>query len=231
MVDLRLAGRTDVQAELARLRETRVNFELEAPPTSEAGWNLDEYTLRLPPEAPGDPEPGGAYEVARRLVRDYEFADPVIIKAVWLPDSPLESRDMLLEGRFLMLRFLLGVRVSEVVDEVIEEDGHSLQVWGWCYRTLSGHLEAGEMCYRVVKVLDTGEVQFRVCRYVRAEQIPNHLVRLGWVSFGRLMQVLFVKRSLARMRRLVDAELIVGHRGGGVPLVADRVRVHPTEDT
>lgn len=231
MVDLRLSGRTDVQAELARLREARVNFELEAPPTSEAGWNFDEYTLRLPPEAPGDPEPGGAYEVARRLVRDYEFADPAIIKAVWLPDSPLESRDMLLEGRFLMLRFLLGVRVSEVVDEVVEEDGHSLQVWGWCYRTLSGHLEAGEMCYRVVKILDTGEVQFRVCRYVRAEQIPNLLVRFGWMSFGRLMQVLFVKRSLARMRRLVDAELIVGHCGTDVPRVADRVRVHPAEDT
>lgn len=230
MVDLRLAGRTDVKAELARLREAHVNFELQAPPTSSGGWSFDEYTLRLPSEAPGDPEPDGPFQVARRLVRDYEFADPSIIKAVWLPDSPLESRDMLLEGRFLMLRFLLGVRVSAVVDEVVEEDGHQLQVWGWCYRTLSGHLEAGEMCYRVVKVRDTGEVQFRVCRYVRSEQIPNPFVRLGWASFGRLMQILFVKRSLARMRRLVDAELITGRHGAGVPLMADRLAVRPEED-
>ncbi len=230
MVDLRLGGRIDVQAELARLREASVNYELEAPPSSSTGWNVDEYTLRLPPEAPGDPEKNGSFEVARRLIRDYEFADPSIIRAVWLTDRPLESRNMLLEGRFLMLRFLLGVRVSAVIDEVVEEDGHQLQVWGWCYRTLSGHLEAGEMCYRVVKHRDTGEVQFRVCRYMRSEQISNPLVRLGWASFGRLMQVLFVRRSLARMKRLVDAELIAGRRTAGLPLMEDRVAVRPADE-
>lgn len=231
MVDVRLTGRTDVKAELARLRETPVNYELEAPPSAKDGWDFDEYCLKLPTEAPGDPEPDGPYEVACRLVRDYEFADPAIIKAVWLPDAELESRNMLLEGRFLLLRFLLGVRISSVVDETVQEDGHTLKVWGWCYRTLSGHLEAGEMCYRVVKVLDTGEVQFRVCRYVRSEQIPNVVVRLGWQTFGRLMQVLFVRRSLRRMKRLVDAELIVGRHAAGLPLVADRVRVEPPEQT
>ena len=227
MVDVRFFGRTDVSAELDRLRETPVNYELEAPPTAQDGWDFDEYCLRLPREQPGDPEPDGPFEVARRLVADYEFADPAIIKGVWLPDTPLESRDMLLEGRFLLLRFLLGVRVSAVIDEVVHEDGHDLKVWGWCYRTLSGHLEAGEMCYRVVKELDTGEVQFRVCRYVRSEQIRNPVVRLGWKTFGRLMQVLFVRRSLKRMQRLVDAELLVGRHAAGVPLMRDRVTVHP----
>lgn len=229
MVDVRLFGRTDVRAELARLHETPVNYELEAPPTAKDGWDFDEYSLQLPSEAPGEPEPGGPYEVACRLVRDYEFADPAIIKAVWLPDAELQSRNMLLEGRFLVLRFLLGVRISAVVDETVAEDGRTLRVWGWCYRTLSGHLEAGEMCYRVVKVLETGEVQFRVCRYVRSEQIPNVVVRLGWRTFGRLMQVLFVRRSLRRMKRLVDAELLLGRRSAGLPLLADRVRVEPPE--
>ncbi len=229
MVDVRLIGKTDVPAELARLRASRVNFELDAPPSAKDGWDFDEYCLRLPHEAPGDPEPDGPYEVACRLVRDYEFADPAIIHAVWLPDSELQARDMLLEGRFLFLRFLLGVRVSAVIDETVEEDGHTLKVWGWCYRTLSGHLEAGEMCYRVVKVLDTGEVQFRVCRYVRSEQIPNLVVRLGWKTFGRLMQVVFVKRSLHRMKRLVDAELLVGRHAAGVPLMVDRIAVRPED--
>ena len=229
MVDVRLVGRTDVRAELAKLREAPVNYELTAPPSRADGWDFDEYCLRLPHEAPGDPEPDGPFEVARRLVRDYEFADPAIIQAVWLPDSPLESRNMLLEGRFLVLRFLLGVRVSAVVDEQVVEDGHPLQVWGWCYRTLTGHLEAGEMCYRVVKELDTGEVQFRVCRYVRSEQIRNPVVRIGWRTFGRLMQVLFVHRSLRRMKRLVDAELLLGRHTAGVPLMADRLRVSPED--
>ena len=81
------------------------------------------------------------------------------------------------------------------------------------------------MCYRVVKELDTGEVQFRVCRYVRSEQIPNPVVRLGWRTFGRFMQVVFVRRSLARMKRLVDAELLLGHHDVGIDLVADRLEV------
>ena len=230
MVDVRLFGRTDVDAELVALRAAKVNYELAAPPSVKDGWAFDDYCQRLPPEAPGEPVAGGAYEIACRLVRDYEFADPAIIKAVWLHDSPLEARNMLLQGRFGPLRFLLGVRVSAVVDETVEEDGQQLRIWGWCYRTLSGHLEAGEMCYRVVKVLDTGEVQFRVCRYVRSEQIPNPVVKLGWLTFGRLMQIVFVRRSLHRMRRLVEAELLLGHRDVGMPLVADRVQVRGATD-
>jgi hypothetical protein len=225
VVDVRLLGKTDVEGELAKLRDAKVNYELAAPPEAEDGWSFDEYCQRLPSEAPGEPVEGGPYEIARRLVKDYEFADPAIIKAVWLPESPLEARNMLLQGRFLVLRFLLGVRVSSVVDETVEEDGRTLRIWGWCYRTLSGHLEAGEMCYRVVKVLETGEVQFRVCRYVRSEQIRNPVVKAGWATFGRLMQIVFVKRSLARMKRLVEAEMVLGHRDVGVPLVADRVQV------
>ena len=231
MVDVRLVGELDVQAELAALHEVPVNYELDGDPSTDDGWTFDDYCQRLPREAPGDPVPDGPWEIACRLVRDYEFADPAIIQAVFLPDADLASRDMLLEGRFLFLRFLLGVRVSAVVDETVEEDGQTLRVWGWCYRTLSGHLEAGEMCYRVVKVLETGEVQFRVCRYVRSEAIPNPLVRLGWATFGRLMQIVFVKRSLARMRRLVEAEMIVGRHRSGVPLAAGRIRVESRRDT
>lgn len=226
MVDVRLFGDVDVQAELDALRKAPVNYELDGPPTRAKGWTFDHYCLRLPAERPGGPEPDGAFQVACRLVRDYEFADPSIIKGVWRSDTPLPDRTMLLEGRFLALRFLLGVRVSEVIDEVDETDGRRLQTWGWCYRTLSGHLEAGQMCYRVVKDLDSGQVEFRISRYVRPEQIPNPVVRLGWHVFGRAMQVLFVKRSMARMKRLVDAELLPGRHTAGVPLLADELEVH-----
>lgn len=225
MVDVRVFGPLDVEEELRKLREAPVNYELEGEPTRDQGWDLDRYFLVLPREAPGDPVPGGTFEIACDLVRDYEFADPAIIKGVFLPDDDLLDRTMLLKGRFLFLRFVFGVRVVKVVDETTEVDGRPARVWGWCYRTLTGHLEAGEMCYRVVKVLETGEVQFRVCRYVRSEQIRNPVVKLGWATFGRLMQVVFVRRSLARMTRLVEAEMLLGHRDVGVPLVADRVQV------
>ncbi len=225
MVDVRLLGHLDVRAELERLHEVPVNYELDGDPSTDDGWTFDDYLQVLPSEAPGDPVPGGSWEKACALVRDYEFADPSIIQAVFLPDAQLAGRDMLLKGRFLFLRFLLGVRVSAVVDETVPEDGTTLRVWGWCYRTLSGHLEAGEMCYRVVKVLETGEVQFRVCRYVRSEAIPNPVVRLGWATFGRFMQVVFVRRSLTRMRRLVEGELREGRDTAGVPLAATRIEV------
>ena len=225
MVDVRLLGEPDAQVELARLREVAVNYELDGPPRPEDGWDFDDYCEKLAAEAPGQPEPGGPFEVACRLVRDYEFADPSIIRGVWLPESPLQDRDMLLSGRFGPLRFLLGVRVSAVVDEETQVDERPARVYGWCYRTLSGHLEAGEMCYRVVKLLDTGEVQFRVCRYVRTGEIPNPVVRLGWKTFGRAMQVLFVHRSMARMRRLVEAELLAGRGTAGVPLASTRIEV------
>ncbi len=220
MVDVRLFSAVDLSAELARWQRTPVNYTLDGPPTAAAGWHVDEYCRRLPDERPGEPVPDGPYTVACRLIRDYEFADPTIIRGVWLPDSRLQGRTMLLAGRFLALTFLLGVRVSTVVDETVEQDGQRLRVWGWCYRTLVGHLEAGEMCYRAVKNLDTGEVSFRICRYVRSERIDNPFLRLGWRVFGRPMQVLFVRRSMARMTRLVDAALL-GGRGPG-PHTGDR---------
>jgi uncharacterized protein DUF1990 len=87
--------------------------------------------------------------VARGLIRDHEFADPAIIRAVYQPEHPLVERDMLLEARFHGLRFHVGVRVGGVRDEVAEVAGRTLQVWGWNHRTLQGHLEEGQMDFEV----------------------------------------------------------------------------------
>ncbi|HEV2895486.1 MAG TPA: DUF1990 domain-containing protein, partial [Actinomycetota bacterium] len=75
--------------------------------TTENGWKVDDYLQPLPPEPPGPPVPGGSFEVAQQLMRDYEFADPAIVRAIYAEDSPFETRDMLLEGRFYGLRFHL----------------------------------------------------------------------------------------------------------------------------
>ncbi len=194
-MDLRLLGQS--RAELADLHELTQNYTLDARPSKATGWTLDDYVQRLP---------RGSFEIAKKLVQDYEFADPSIIKAVWLPDSPLAERDMLLEGRFLFLRFFIGVRVNKVIDEERVVDGRPQRAWGWCYTTLQGHFEAGEMCYEVEEWLDTGEVRFHVHRFVKTGRIPNLVIRLGWMTFGRFMQILFVRRSLARMKRLVETE-------------------------
>jgi uncharacterized protein (UPF0548 family) len=184
---------------LAALGARPVNFDPDGSHRPEDGWRIDDYCQPLPAEPPGPPQPDGTWERARRLMRDYEFADPAIVRAVYRPDSPLEGRDILLEVRFWGLRFRFGVRVGEVVDETRNVDGREVRVWGWSYATLQGHLEMGQMGYEVWKWLDTGEVEFRIHVVSRAGVIRNPIVRLGFRIFGRREQVRFARRAGERM--------------------------------
>lgn len=178
--------------------------------TVEGGWHIDDYRQPLPAEQPGRPAADGPWAAARRLLRDYEFIDPSIVRALLRSDEPLEGRNMLLELRFRGLRFHVGVRVADVTDGTRTEDGRHAAVWGWSYRTLEGHLEAGQMDYEVRKWLDTGDVEFRIHAYSRAADIPNPVVRLGFHLFGRREQTRFARKACERMRRLVEEELAAG---------------------
>jgi uncharacterized protein (UPF0548 family) len=203
---------------LHALHDKRLNFDLDGrdATTGEAGWNVDDYRQPLPPERPGPPEPGGTWERARELMLDYEFADPRIVRAVYAPDSQLEGRDMLLEARFLGLRFRFGVRVEGVVDETCETEGRTIRVWGWSYRTLQGHLEMGQMDYELWKWLDSGEVEFRIHVVSRPARITNPIVRLGFRIFGRRQQVRFAKRACERMACLLEGRPV--EPAGEVPV-------------
>jgi len=194
---------------LDELHDKPLNFDLSERDryTPENGWRVDDYRQPLPAESPGPPDPSGSWEVARRLMCDYEFAEPSIVRAIYHPDRPLDQRDMLLEIRFLGLRFHSGVRVGGVRDDTREVDGREVRTWGWNYRTLSGHLEMGQMDYEVWKWLDSGQVEFRIHAFSRPAAIPNPLVRLGFLVFGRREQVRFARLACERMARLVAAEL------------------------
>ena len=154
-------------------------------------------------EPPGAPVPGGPWETACQLVRQYEFAQPPILRAVYRGTDELAGRYMLLEGRFFGLRFYLGVRITRVTDET--RDGYSGErVWGWSYQTLQGHLEQGRLSYEVIKNLASGQVTFRVLGYSRRAPIPNPLIRIGFVLFGRWTQRRFYRAIQARLGRLVE---------------------------
>ena len=198
---------------LDQLHERPLNFDLtlQAEFTAERGWHIDDYCQPLGREGPGDPESDGLWETAVHLVKEYEFADPKIVRAVYHPDRPIEQREMLLEAHFYGLTFLLGLRVGGVVDQTCESGGRQVRVWGWNYQTLQGHLEMGQMDYQVWKWLDTGEVEFRIHAFSRPARIPNPVVRLGFRVFGRRMQVTFAKRALVRLRELVDAAMARRH--------------------
>jgi uncharacterized protein (UPF0548 family) len=157
-------------------------------------------------------------------MRDYEFADPHIVRAIYHDDAPLEHRDMLLEARFHGLRFHFGVRVGGVRDDRCEIDGRPVRIWGWNYRTLQGHLEMGQMDYEVWKWLDSGEVQFRIHAFSRRAPGGNPIVRLGFRVFGRREQVRFARHACRRMAALTAAEL-GDDRGRPEPRMADSTPV------
>jgi uncharacterized protein (UPF0548 family) len=213
---------------LHELHEVDTNFDpTQHDDLTEAnGWRVDDYCVALPPEPPGDPVPEGSWETAKRLLGEYEFADPSILRAVYYPDHPLDGRTMLLEGRFFWMRFIFGVRVGGLIDATVSVEGRPLRVWGWNYRTLQGHLEMGQMDYEVCKWTDTGEVQFRMHAVSRAAEIPNPVIRLGFRVFGRHMQKKFCRLALERMRLMVESELIAETTGRPLPDAPVRAAAH-----
>ena len=225
----RLLGDPRGRSVLDTLHDRTLNFEpgRRSEFTAANGWRNDHYRQPLGTEEPGPPAEGGAWEVACRLLRDYEFADPGIVRAVYYPDRPLEGRDMLLEGRFWGLRFHLGVRVGGVIDTTRAEHGREVRVWGWNYRTLAGHLEMGQMDYEVWKWLDTGDVAFRISAFSRSAPVANPVVRLGFRVFGRREQVKFARRACERMARLTAEALERPAGGGQVPRAGDGVVARP----
>jgi uncharacterized protein (UPF0548 family) len=189
---------------LAALRGRPLNFEpgtLDGP-----GWERDDYRQPLPSEQPGMPEPDGSWNAAVALSRGYAFADPSLVEARYDPEVPLEQREMLLILHALGARIYAGVRVGDAGDERRSEDGREAQVFFWNYRTLEGHVEAGQRDFEVWKWLDDGEVEFRTCAVSRpAETSP--IIRIGFRLLGRHKQVEFGRRACTRMALLTEASL------------------------
>lgn len=200
-----LIGHIDIAAALDGLRHLSINYdEADAPVLQHPGnWHVDNLRTHLGHEPAGLPVPGGAWEIACGLVRAYEFSDPRIVRAVYRPAEELLGRDMLLEGRYLVFRFYLGVRVTEVVDET--RDGQ--RIWGWGYQTLEGHLEQGKLIYEVVKDLGSGDVALQIRAYSRRAPIVNPIVRVGFTMFGRRTQLRFYAAVGQRLRNTVRAIL------------------------
>lgn len=191
---------------VAALRDLPVNDDVAAaPPAVTDGWHVDRCVLELVREAPGEPGAGGLLETAAVLVNSYEFSDPSILRAAFRYPGDLVGRDMLLEGRFLVLRFLLGVRITAEQDELRDGPRGPERVIGWSYQTLRGHLEQGRLAYELAKELETGRVEFRILAYSRRAPIRNPVLRLGFRVFGRHTQLRFYRHALARLRGLMQA--------------------------
>ena len=208
LVDRR-PGNPRSRAALDALHAQAFNYDVSDPDrlTTAAGWRHEARCQALPREAPGPPAPGQSWEIARELMRNYEFADPAMVRAVYHPDEPLEGRDMLLVIRFLFLRFRVGVRVGGVFDETRRMDGRDVRVWGWNYRTLRGHFEMGQMNYEIWKWLDNGDVEFRVHGLWRPGGTRNPFLLVGFRVFGPRQRERFYASACQRMVVLTTARL------------------------
>jgi uncharacterized protein (UPF0548 family) len=199
-------SRRDLGTTVAALRDLPINYcEENAPPAVTAGWHRDRRVLELGAEAPGEPKPDGVFRTAQALVNHYEFSDPAILRAAFRHPADLVGRDMLLEARFLVLRFLMGVRITAEHDEIRTGPDGPERVIGWSYETLRGHLEQGRLTYELAKSLETGRVRFRIEAYSRRAPIPNPILRLGFRLFGRRTQLRFYRQAQARLNRLLQS--------------------------
>jgi uncharacterized protein (UPF0548 family) len=194
---------------LDELRRRDLNFDPDDAPDGAArdGWHVDDLSQPLPGEPAGPPRPGGPFEVARHLMRHYKVADPGVLRAFYDEDEPLQGRTMLLELRFLGLRFPVGVRVGAVYDEERDVGGRRARVSGWSYRTLEGHLEIGQMAWEVWKWQDTGAVEFHIHAFSRHAPTDSLLVRLGLRLFARREQRRFYRHACSRMASMTVAQL------------------------
>ena len=193
---------SDLPTVVGELSHRALNYsEEDAPPHVVGGWHQDDVRIVLGREEPGEIVEGGLAGAAADLVNSYEFADPAILRAVYRYPGDLVGRNMLLVGRFLILRFAMGVRITEVHDEVCDGE-HRI---GWAYQTLDGHLEQGKLTYEVAKDLASGTVEFRIHAYSRRARIRNPVVALGFRLFGRRTQQRFYANALNRLARSSQA--------------------------
>jgi uncharacterized protein (UPF0548 family) len=210
VIDARLPDSPDVARRLAALADKPLNFDLATlrEASRAAGWEVTDVCQRLAHEPPGPPIDGGSWQIARRLMRGYEFADPSIVRAYYDPQRPLERRDMLLKLQALgRVHLFVGVRVGDVYQETRELDGQPVQVWGWNYRTLAGHVEMGQMDWEVWKWLGNGRVEFRVHAVSRPAPIPNLIVRVGFHLLRGRERRAFLDSTRERMRTFTELAL------------------------
>ena len=204
------SGSAKIQRRLAELTRKPLNFDLAAlaNASTRTGWTTTDLCQPLPGEPPGMPLAMGSWQIARRLMSGYEFADPSIVRAYYDADIPLERRNMLLRLQALGVAHLfVGVRVGEVYERTRELDGRHARVWGWNYRTLEGHVEIGQMDWEVWKWLDDGQVEFRVHAVSRPARIPNLIVRLGFHLLHERERDAFLDSTKRRMRTFTELAL------------------------
>ncbi len=222
-----------IQRRLAELARKPLNFDLAslADASPRSGWTITDLCQPLPSEPPGMPVKDGSWQIARRLMSGYEFADPSIVRAYYDHGVPLEQRDMLLKLRAFGFAYVFaGVRVGDVFERTQEIAGRRARIWGWNYRTLDGHVEMGQMDWEVWKWLDDGRVQFRVHSVSRVARIRNPIIRLGFYLLRGRERQAFLNSTKLRMLTFTELALAGGDSDRRIRRAAAALTARPSRD-
>lgn len=197
---LRGWSEAELEARLGEVDRERLNF-VDRPEEMipELGWNHVRSYALVGREAPGPPDPRGAYARARLAVEFMEFSDPRIVVPHFDRDTPLEERVMLLELRPPGPRFLCPARVGRVRDESNE----LCTTFGFSFETLDGHVEKGREWFLLTKDHASGEIRFRIAAAWRAGQFPNAWSWLGFQLLGRRYQRAWHRLAHIRLRHVI----------------------------
>ncbi|WP_422924189.1 DUF1990 family protein [Singulisphaera sp. PoT] len=194
-------GWTEAQLKdyLNLLEDRPVNFDVPIQEmTADHGWTIDGDDANLATEPAGPPLNDGPFARARQAIMNYDFSDPSIVMGHYDPDRPLKGRVMLLELKVLGFRFLGGVRVMDVREEV----EHDTTLFGFRYDTLQGHIEQGFEWFLLTKDHTTGSVDFRIQANWRLGDFPNWWSRVGFLILGDRYRRIWRHRAPERLRRL-----------------------------
>ena len=150
------------------------------------GYTVDHNRIRLGVGA-------GAYEKAKRAVRQWKMFDMPWINLCW-SDTPIEpGATVAVVASHLGFWSINAARIVYVVDQPATP-----QRFGFAYGTLPDHSEIGEERFTVELNPDDQSVWYEIHAFSR----PGKLARLGY-PFARMLQKRFARDSKLAMQRFV----------------------------
>ena len=174
------------------------------------GWRRYGSEAVLTHEPPGPPLLDGAFERAWAAVERYAFSDPEIVTAHFEPGSPLLGRRLLLELKVLGLRYLVGIAIGQVREDVYPRR----TVRGFRIHTLAGHIEQGAEWFLLSKDHESGEIRFEIAARWRPGEFPTLWSRVGFAYLARRSQEQWHRRAHHRLQVLArDANELKDVRG------------------
>jgi hypothetical protein len=164
----------------------------------QAGDNRDVHERVVAQEAPGPPEPSGAFRALTKAIRAYRIFPEGIVERV-LASEPVEVGDTVGASYHAIpgMDLFFASRVTAVLDDRIGD------IWraGFTYQTLIGHPELGEETFSVEKEDATG----RITVALRSWSRPGSW--LTWVAYpyARCCQLRAGNAALDHLEKLVKS--------------------------